>query len=148
MLNFSNGVYRNSVSIDAHPQIVWKALTDTVQYPKWNTFTPGLQCNWQIGSRILLKVKLSSWIPTFTESNKLIELQNGKKIIWGMSFGNWLITRRVQTLLHAEETRSTVYHNQSEIRGYLGPLVLLLTGSTVSKRFNEMAIDLKKYCER
>ena len=50
--------YKASSDMNADIQTVWNILVDQHEYHKWNPFTPQIETDWEIGSKVMLTVNM------------------------------------------------------------------------------------------
>jgi hypothetical protein len=70
-----------TVELDAPPEEIWRVLTDTAGYSRWNPFITELHGNLEVGSRIDVRIappggRAMSFHPTVTD------LEPGRKLAW------------------------------------------------------------------
>jgi hypothetical protein len=74
-------IVTTTVELDAPPEEIWRVLTDTGAYSRWNPFITELSGNLQVGNRIDVRIappggRAMSFHPTVTD------LEPGRKLAW------------------------------------------------------------------
>lgn len=136
-----------SCEIEAPIDSVWQALVDFERYSAWNTFTPQVQSDLQVGSPVRLHVVMPGRSSSQrTEWINLIE--PGQTICWGMCFGHpaLLCANRWQILQDLGNDR-TQYLTVDKFSGMMVPLVLALYGEPMRIGFQSVADNLKQWVE-
>lgn len=136
-----------SADILAPIEAVWKVLVDFERYAEWNIFTPKVETDLQIGSRVRMRVVMpGKFDAERIERINLVEA--GETICWGMHMGHpaVLCANRWQMLcpLESGETR---YVTVDKFSGLLAPFVLALYGGAMKTGFQSVADHLKQRVE-
>jgi uncharacterized protein YndB with AHSA1/START domain len=126
-----------STEIKADSKTIWGLLTDSANYPKWNTTVIGIEGNIKPGETIKLKSKLD---PKRTFKLKVKEFEVGKKLVWGDGMGN-----RTYTLSNGGNG-SVNFSMTEKIGGLMFPLFAKYI-PPFDESFDQFANDLKKEAE-
>ncbi len=126
-----------STEIKADSKTIWGLLTDSANYPKWNTTVIGIEGNIKPGETIKLKSKLD---PKRTFKLKVKEFETGKKLVWGDAMGN-----RTYTLSNGGNG-SVNFSMTEKIGGLMFPLFAKYI-PPFDESFDQFANDLKKEAE-
>lgn len=129
---------------------VWHALVDVASFPAWNPFTPRVETTFDIGSPIVMWVRLFRIFPdnlskvTETVTDFAVE----DRMCWESVFGSafWMRTYRCYVVgeITPDETilRSTMVYE-----GLLAPLVEAFSRNLVMDGFNDVADAMEVYLE-
>lgn len=125
-----------SVSIMADPGIVWALLTNTSDYPRWNSTVVSIKGEIRQGGNIELKSTLDE---KRTFKLKIKEFEPQKRLVWGDAMGN-----RIYSLTKKD---ASVRFEMTEKIG--GPLFPLFAGyiPAFDEAFERFAADLKREAE-
>jgi uncharacterized protein YndB with AHSA1/START domain len=126
-----------SAEIKADSKTIWNLLTNSANYPKWNTTVIGIEGNIKPGETIKLKSKLD---PKRTFKLKVKEFEAGKKLVWGDAMGN-----RTYTLSNGGNG-SVNFSMTEKIGGIMFPLFAKYI-PPFDESFDQFANDLKKEAE-
>jgi uncharacterized protein YndB with AHSA1/START domain len=126
-----------SATIQADPAIVWALLTQSADYPRWNSTVTSLKGNIRQGETIELKSTLDA---KRTFKLKVKEFVPEKRLVWGDAMGS-----RVYTIDKSQD--GTVVFSMREKIG--GPLFPLFAGMIPSfdESFETFTADLKREAE-
>ncbi len=133
--------------IAAPIDVAWQALVDFEHYGEWNTFTPKVKTDLEVGSPVQLHVVMPRRSSSVrTECLNLVE--PGKIICWGMHLGHPLLlcANRWQILNELDNGR-TQYLTVDKVSGLLVPLLLALYGRPMRLGFQSVADNLKHWVE-
>ena len=139
-------IQSKTVNIHAPIEFVWSVLTDTSSYKEWNTFTPELECDFEVGSPAHLKVRLWPGYVNITETVSAFEPPT--LLAWRKEFGSeeFLVAKREQRLKKLTNS-SCEYYNVDILKG-LGALLVEFTHSAyIRQGFNDVCLGLKEFCE-
>ena len=128
-----------SVTTDIHadPAIIWKLLTNTQDFPRWNSTVISIDGHIVEGKKIRLKSTLD---PKRTFKLKIKSITDQKEMVWGGAQGS-----RVYTL--TPKGNGIVTFSMSEkIGGFMFPLYAKHI-PPFDKSFEQFAADLKKEAE-
>ena len=125
-------------TINAPRDLVWDVITDTAQYPQWNPFITDCETTFEVGSPIVMKVRL---LPgrTITQTETVRENIPGELIEYGVDASGLLLRssrKHVLTELSPEQTR---YESVFILEGLVQPLVRLTLGKHLRRGFREMS---------
>jgi uncharacterized protein YndB with AHSA1/START domain len=126
-----------STNIQADPGIVWALLTNTSDYPRWNSTVVSIQGEIKQGGNIELKSTLDE---KRVFKLKIKEFEPEKRLVWGDAQGN-----RTYSVSRGEA--GGVRFEMTEKIG--GPLFPLFAGyiPPFDESFEHFAADLKKEAE-
>lgn len=126
-----------SIDIDADPAIVWALLTNTSDYPRWNSTVTSIEGNIAQREKIKLKSILDE---KRTFKLKVKEFEPERKLVWGDGQG-----KRVYTI--SKNGNGTLSFSMTErIDGLMFPLYAKMI-PPFDESFEQFAIDLKKESE-
>lgn len=126
-----------SINIKADKSIVWALLTNTSDFPRWNSTVISIDGTIAKGERIALKAKLD---PKRTFKLTVKEFDAEHKMVWGDAMGN-----RIYTLTSLEDN-FTSFTMVEKIGGPLFPLFAKMIPS-FDEAFEQYASDLKNEAE-
>lgn len=146
MTLFRHVISSDALEIEAPIERVWDILLHTGRYGEWNPFTTRVETTFEIGSPVVLCVKLG---PIRLRQPERIEaVEPPRLLVWSTKVGHPLLVaaRREQRLddLGAGRCR---YVTTDVFTGVLTPLVVLLFGRLIRRGFNDMARALKRRAE-
>lgn len=143
----SKSLIESSVVIDAPLQNVWNALVDFDNYHQWNAFTPKIDIEPKIGSRVGLHVRLNpASQKTILQKEKLLVWEEGERLEWGIKDAWYVKTVRIQSLTDLGNNQ-TKYYTSDAFDGPLTSLILWLYGRKIQIGFDDVCSGLKKYVE-
>jgi hypothetical protein len=146
------------VLIQAPIQQVWQVMLDLDGYPKWNPFTPRIDCKGppRVGAPIRLHVRWADG-KQVVSPERIVRLEppapdaEGRlRAVYGYNFGTLLATlnlirsERLQ-ILEAVDAGTTRYHTTIRLTGGLSSRVPI---AKIQDGFDRQAAALKTYCER
>jgi len=139
--------FESRIDIDAPPALVWRVLTELDRYGEWNTFCPKAASTLQIGTPIVMTVRMNA-SHTRIQREVVRALEPGEKVCWGVTIGaEWLMTgSRWQVIEPAGEGRCR-YHTWERFTGLLAPFIGAAFGGDVQRGFDQCALDLKRRAE-
>ena len=138
--------YKATAHIKAEKEEIWKTLTDLDNYHLWNSFTPKVETNWEIGDLVKLTVQMKNGKKPIIQMEYLSRFIPYDEFAWGMNWGFFLKAERIQ-LLTSEKNGQTKYFTEDIIEGMLSPIVHMLYGNSIQKGFESLANSLKNYIE-
>jgi hypothetical protein len=138
--------YKASSDMNADIQTVWNILVDQHEYHRWNPFTPQIETDWEIGSKVMLTVNMKPGQTPISQTEFLTKLNPPNDLAWGMNWGGFLKAERIQQLTELADGK-TLYVTEDVISGILTPIVHLMYGKYIQRGFEQIAIALKKYAE-
>ena len=139
--------YHTEIEIAAKVEQVWDVLNDNENYHEWNTFTPKVETNWQIGHPVLLTVKMRELGKAILQKEFIRRYNPPYEITWGRRWSVFLKAERIQTLT-SKGQNVTEYFTEDIIQGPVSPLVHLLYGRSIQAGFERVAKGLKTYVEK
>ena len=139
-------VASDPLEIEAPAERVWDILVDFERYGEWNPFTTRVEANLEIGSPVMLHVRLG-WLNR-KQPERIETVEPPHLLAWGTTMGHpvLLSALREQRLETLSETRCR-YLTTDATSGLLTPLVALLFGRLIRQGFNDMAAALKARAE-
>lgn len=139
-------VASDPLEIEAPAERVWDILVDFERYGEWNPFTTRVEANLEIGSPVMLHVRLG-WLNR-KQPERIETVEPPHLLAWGTTMGHpvLLSALREQRLETLSETRCR-YLTTDATSGLLTPLVALLFGRLIRQGFNDMAAALKTRAE-
>ena len=132
--------------INAPIDKVWNVLADINNYDKWNTFTPKIETDFSIGSTVVLHVRLNLDKKIHIQKETMLAFKEGESMSWGITKSFPVRTVRIQRLTKISESK-TAYYTSDVLNGLMTPIVMALYGKKIKNGFDQVAIDLKNYCE-
>ena len=139
--------YKASVVIDADLQEIWDVLVNQNEYHAWNPFTPKIETDWKIGSKVRLTVRMKPGKSPILQTEYLTKLNPPNELAWGMDWGGFLKAERIQRLTSLPDGKIQ-YFTEDCISGILCPIVDLIYGKYIQLGFESVASSLKNYAER
>lgn len=139
-------VASDPVEIETPAERVWDILVDFERYGEWNPFTTRVDASLEIGSPVMLHVRLGRLKRKQPERIETVEPPH--LLAWGTTIGHpvLLSALREQRVEALSETRSR-YLTTDATSGLLTPLVAVLFGRLIRQGFNDMAAALKARAE-
>jgi len=132
--------------INAPIEKVWDALVDLDNYHTWNTFTSKIETDFSIGSTVVLHVHLNLNEKIHIQKETMLEYIEGESMSWGITKSFPVKTVRIQKLTKINKSK-TSYYTSDVLNGLMTPIVMALYGKKIKNGFDQVAIDLKNYCE-
>ncbi len=126
-----------STTIKADAAIIWALLTNSSDYPRWNSTVTSVQGNIALGEKIVLKSTLDA---KRSFKLKVKEFEPTKKLVWGDGKG-----QRTYTLKNNSDGMVT-FSMTERIGGLMFPMYAKYIPS-FDDSFNAFAADLKKEAE-
>ena len=137
-----------SIDIAAPASLVWQVLTEFDRYHEWNSFCPKVSTDFELGSAVVMRVRLLPDRKPLRQVEYLNLLQPGHQFAWGYRFGGALLLQanryqRVEALAPDQSRYSTI----DQFSGLLVPLMNRLYGGYIRRGFEDMARGLKAQAE-
>jgi hypothetical protein len=131
-------------SIKAAPDTVWQVLTNTTEYPHWNPFVVGCESSFEVGSPIIMQVKL---LPIAMKQKETVRINEPLKLLeYGINIPLLLHSSRKHVL--TAKNGVTDYQSFFQLTGLLAPVVGFLLGRALNKGFlgmtNALVIEAEK----
>jgi len=143
----AKALIESQITIDAPIQKVWDVLADFDQYDQWNPFTPKIETTQEIGSDVLLHVRLNPNKPKLTKQKETLLLwEAGKQMDWGIQSW-WVQTVRTQKLT-AIDDQTTQYYTSDAFEGFMTPIIMWLFRQKIQRGFDDVAKGLKTFVEK
>lgn len=130
-------------NIRATPERIWKALTSSQDFPRWNSTVTQIQGNIALGEALQIKVPIA---PTRVFKVKVSEFEPGRRMVWRDGAAPMFQGVRTYTLT-AKPDGSTDYMMSEVFSGLMLPMI---AGSLpdMAPVFETYAADLKREAER
>ena len=130
--------YSVTKTINAKADIIWAILTDSSNYPEWNTTVEKIEGNIALGEQIKVYAKFN---PGQSFPVKVVEFEPGAKMVWrsGMILGLFAGTRTF--LLSGDHNGPIEFHMEETFSGLMSPFI--------TRFINHFSIDKNtlKICE-
>lgn len=127
-----------SIDINANPRKIWTLLTNTENYPNWNSTVLSIDGKIELGKNINLTSSLDS---KRVFKLKIKELELNSKLVWGDAMGNR------EYKLTPTKNGMTKFSMIEKIGGPLFPLFANMIPS-FDESFDKFANDLKIEAEK
>jgi hypothetical protein len=121
-------------------------LIDLNHYAAWNPFTPRVETDFQLGSDVVLHVRLKPGKPLHRQTERMLAFAEGEKLAWGIDRAFPVRTIRVQELERID-AQTTRYYTSDAFQGVLMPLVMAMYRGAIQRGFDDVARALKMRCE-
>ncbi len=133
----------STVTIDVPAAVVWRVVTDVGAYPEWNTFTIGCRTTWEVGTPIVMKVRL---LPRLTiRQRETVRVNEDDRLIeYGIDLPMGLLRSSRRHVLTAVSAEATRYDSEFVLEGRLAPLVDRLLGARLGEGFEAMTSGLAR----
>lgn len=135
-----------SEEIAAPAQVVWEVITNLDDYPHWNTFVVACESTLEVGTPIIMQVRLGSSAPR-RQTETVQQHLPGELLAYGMKAPLRLLWSKRQHRLTALATNAVHYESLFELRGPLSPLVATLLGTQLRRGFAEMTRGIARRAE-
>lgn len=126
-----------SIDIKADPSVIWALLTNTSDYPRWNSTVTSIEGKIIMDGEIKLKSTLD---PKRTFKLKIKAFIPNEKLIWGDAMGKRIFT------LTQNQNKGVTFSMSEKIGGPMFPLFAKMIPS-FDDAFDRFAADLKKEAE-
>lgn len=136
----------SEIQIQAPVETVWSVLVDLDAYSTWNPFTPRVETDFQLGSDVVLHVRLKPGKPLHRQTEKMLVFAEGEKMAWGIDRAFPVRTIRVQKLERID-AQCTRYYTSDAFHGVLTPLVMAMYRGAIQRGFDDVGRALKARCE-
>lgn len=130
-------------NIRATPARIWKALTDSQDFPRWNSTVTKIQGNIALGEALQITVPIA---PNRVFKVKVSEFEPGKRMVW--RDGAAPMFQGVRTYTLTAKPDGTTDYTMSEV--FNGLMLPMIAGSLpdMAPVFETYAADLKREAER
>ena len=136
----------SKIIIQAPRQVVWEVLMDLDNYQSWNTFTPKVETNFEVGTDVILHVNMKGNGKLLKQKEQILWFKEGKSMAWGIPTIFPVKTERAQ-ILRTVDSETTEYITYDKFWGVLTPLVMALYRKKIQQGFDDVAEGLKRHCE-
>lgn len=148
----ANGVisFGTELVIDATPSEIWSALSDIDSYKEWNVFTPRVETTFEVGSPIVLHVRLLRGLPDslLRQPETVAVFDVNQRMCWNAFVVSENFMRSFRCLeIDTNENGETVLRNTMEYAGYGRGLIYIFSANSVYNGFEDLSIGLKGYLE-
>ncbi|MDX2139784.1 MAG: SRPBCC domain-containing protein [Chloroflexota bacterium] len=132
-----------SVSISARPERIWALLTNTHEFPRWNTTVQSIEGNIALGQTIQLKTTAT---PERTFKLRVTEFTPNSRMVWQDGAAPMFKGTRTYTLTPRSD--GTTDFTMTEV--FAGLMLPMIGGSLPDFRptFERYAADLKREAEK
>jgi hypothetical protein len=132
-----------AINIQAPPKAIWDLLTNSADYPRWNTTVKSLEGKMAVGEKLKLCVTAA---PDRTFSPTVSELTPEKHMVWTDGMAAMFKGVRTYTL----EPRPDGSTNFSMVEVFSGAMLPMIKSSLpdFGPPFEQYAADLKREGER
>ena len=137
---------RSTVTIDVPEEVVWRVVTDVDAYPEWNTFTVGCRTTWEVGTPIVMKVRLLPRL-TIRQRETVRAHEDGRLIEYGIDLPMGLLRSSRRHVLTPVGAGTTRYDSEFVLEGRLAPLVDRLLGARLRQGFDDMTAGIARRAE-
>ena len=136
----------SKIIIQAPRQVVWDVLMDLDNYSKWNSFTPKVETNFELGTTVILHVNMNGNGKLLKQKEQILWVKEGESVAWGIPTKFPVKTERAQ-ILRTVDAHTTEYITYDKFWGVLTPLVMMLYRKKIQAGFDAVAAGLKVRCE-
>lgn len=141
-------IIESKITIDTPIDKVWQILADFENYHHWNPFTPKIELTKEIGTDVMLHVRLHPKSKNLIKQKEtLLHWEEGKQMDWGITDAWYVRTVRTQ-YLKSIDANTTEYYTSDIFEGPLSSLILWLFKKKIQIGFDEVAEGLKKRAEQ
>ncbi len=134
---------RSTVTIDVPAEVVWRVVTDADAYVEWNPFTVGCRTTWEVGTPIVMKVRLRPRL-TIRQRERIRVHEPGRLIEYGIDVPLGMLRSSRRHVLTPVGTGTTRYESDFLLEGRLAPLVDRLLGDGLRQGFDAMTSELAR----
>jgi hypothetical protein len=139
--------YKASSIIESDIKKVWNILVDQNDYRAWNPFTPKIETDWKVGSKVKLTVHMKPGKAPILQTEYLRKINHQSELAWGMNWTGFLKAERIQRITSLPDGKIE-YFTEDVISGIMCPLVHILYGKYIQRGFEHVAESLKTYAEK
>lgn len=136
--------------IDASASVIWQHLVDIDAFPEWNPFTPRVETTFEIGSPIVMYVRLFRALPDFLirQPETVVAFNENESMCWQSTLGSafWFQSYRCYELEQTDENQ-TIIKNTMNYSGLLASLVYGFSSQSVLDGFRDVSTALKARVE-
>jgi uncharacterized protein YndB with AHSA1/START domain len=134
---------RATVTIDVPAEVVWRVVTDVDAYPQWNTFTVACRTTWEVGTPIVMKVRLRPRL-TIRQRETIRVNEPGRLIEYGIDLPMGMLRSTRRHVLTPVDAGTTRYDSEFVLEGRLAPLVDRLLGAGLRRSFDDMTAGIAR----
>jgi uncharacterized protein YndB with AHSA1/START domain len=132
-----------TVTIDAPAEVVWRVVTDGDAYAEWNTFTIGCRTTWEVGTPIVMKVRLLPRL-TIRQRETIRANEPGRLIEYGIDLPLGVLRSSRRHVLTPIDAATTRYDSEFLLEGRLAPLVDRVLGTRLRQGFDDMTAGIAR----
>lgn len=133
----------STLTIDVPVEVVWRVVTDVDAYPEWNTFTIRCRTTWEVGTPIVMKVRLLPRL-TIRQRETVRVNEHGQLIEYGIDLPMGLLRSSRRHMLTALGAGTTRYDSEFVLEGRLAPLVNRMLGARLRQGFADMTSGISR----
>ena len=111
---------------------------DLDNYQSWNTFTPKVETNFEVGTDVILHVNMKGNGKLLKQKEQILWFKEGKSMAWGIPTIFPVKTERAQ-ILRTVDSETTEYITYDKFWGVLTPLVMALYRKKIQQGFDDVA---------
>ncbi|MDI1255587.1 MAG: SRPBCC domain-containing protein [Flavobacterium sp.] len=137
--------YHTSITINAHLEEVWTALTDFKNYPEWNPIVGKLESEMKEGSKIATFIVplRNTYFPV------LLSYKENQELVWqGTKGSKFLVAAKHYYRLNAISENQTELLHGEYFSGILSNFLTKTFLSTMQAAFEQHNVLLKKRIEK
>lgn len=123
--------------IKAPKEIVWDVISNTADYPKWNKFVVSCKSSFQVGSPIVMTVKVLPFMP-MKQKETILKHTPGEFLEYGVNIPLGILSSSRQHILSSNDSNNTTYESVFILKGLLSSLVGFLLGAQLRRGFGDM----------
>ncbi len=141
-------IVESKIQINTPVDWVWQTLSDFETYDQWNPFTPKIEISQNIGSDVILHVRMNPQSSKIIKQKEtLLVWEEPQQIDWGITNSMFLDTVRTQRL-RTLDAMTTEYYTSDIIKGPISLLVKWGFQKKIKHGFDQVALSLKNEAER
>ena len=142
--------FNTSHNVYAPIDEVWFTLEDVASFPEWNPFTPIVETTFEIGSPIIMHVRMFRQLPDIilVQPETVLVFDINDQMCWESVFGSefWLSSYRCY-VVDQVGSEETILQSTMKYEGLLAPLANAFTYDLVTNGFNDVANAMKNRLE-
>lgn len=123
--------------IPAPKNVVWDVICNTRDYPSWNTFVVACDSSFEVGSPIVMRVKVLPFI-AMRQKESIRQNIKGERLEYGIKIPFGILSSSRQHILTSINATTTKYESVFILNGVLAPIVDILLGRQLKRGFSDM----------
>ena len=135
----------STLTIDVPAEVVWRVVTDVDAYAEWNAFTVGCRTTWEVGTPIVMKVRLRPRL-TIRQRETIRVHEHGRLIEYGIDLPLGMLRSSRRHVLTAVGAGTSRYDSEFVLEGRLAPGVHRLLGEGLRQGFDDMTAGIARRC--